>query len=204
LESKKIGSKKLKLRFHLYGVAKYSLVVNFGQYAKHTTRDRKILRGEFMERKRFIYVVVMGLIGALLISACASQGRLRVQSGSDMAMAMKDIIENHDKYIIHANEWPAGEVSAMVFDPKGDNKIIENDGWTLVNSKEQLSKLIDRSRRLIYRQFFKILGPDGQLFGYLLGGSEYVWIQTIDDSTLKLNSINWVPYQRSRYDPFMY
>ena len=155
-----------------------------------------------MERKRFIYVVVMGLIGALLISGCASQGRLRAQSGSDTAMAMKDIIENHDKYIIHANEWPEGEVSAMVFDPKGDNKIIENDGWTKVTSEEQLSKLIDRSRRLIYRQFFRILGPDGQFFGYMLGGSEYVWIQTIDDRTLKLNSINYVPNRRSRYDPF--
>ncbi len=157
-----------------------------------------------MGKKRMFYIAVIGLIWVSFISGCASQGRLRVQSRSDTAMAMKDIIENHDKYIIHANEWPAGEVSAMVFDPKGDNRTIENDGWTKVTSKEQLSKLIDRSKRLIYRQFFQILGPDGQLFGYLLGGSEYVWIQPIDDSTLKLNSINWVPYGRSRHDPFGY
>ncbi len=156
-----------------------------------------------MESKRVFYIALIGLIWVLFISGCASQGRLRVQTTSDTATAMKDIIENHDKYIIHANEWPAGEVSAMVFDPKGDNRTIENDGWTKVTSKEQLSKLIERSRRLIYRQFFKIHGPDGQLYGYLLGGSEYVWIQTIDDSTLKLNSINWVPNRRSRYDPFM-
>ena len=116
---------------------------------------------------------------------------------------MKDIQENHDKYIIHANEWPAGEVSAMVFDLKGDNRTIENDGWTKVTSKEQLSKLIDRSRRNIYRQFFKILGPNEEFYGYLLGGARYVWIQTVDANTLKVNSTNWVPDFGSRYDPFM-
>ena len=157
-----------------------------------------------MENRRVFYIAVMGLIWVLFISGCASQGRLRVQTRSDTAMAMKDITENHDKYIIHANEWPAGEVSAMVFDPKGDNRTIENDGWTEVTTKEQLSMLIERSRRLVYRQFFKIIGPDGQLYGYLLGGSQYVWIQTIDDNTLKLNSINWVPGDKSRYDPFRY
>jgi hypothetical protein len=156
-----------------------------------------------MERKRFIYLAVMGLIWVLFISGCVSQGRLRVQYRSDTAVAMKDIQENHDKYIIHANEWPAGEVSAMVFDLKGDNRTIENDGWTKVTSKEQLSKLIDRSRRNIYRQFFKILGPNEEFYGYLLGGARYVWIQTIDANTLKVNSTNWVPDFGSRYDPFM-
>ena len=156
-----------------------------------------------MEKKRFIYLAVMGLISVLFISGCPSQGRLRVQYRSDTAVAMKDIQENHDKYIIHANEWPAGEVSAMVFDLKGDNRTIENDGWTKVTSKEQLSKLIDRSRRNIYRQFFKILGPNEEFYGYLLGGARYVWIQTVDANTLKVNSTNWVPDFGSRYDPFM-
>lgn len=185
-------------------VAKYELVVKLGPRAKRTTLPSWIERGGLMEKKILFYIAVIGLVWMLFISGCASQGRLRVQSGPDTAMAMKDIIENHDKYIIYANEWPAGEVSAIVFDPKGDNRTIENDGWTKVTSEEQLSKLIEWSRRLIYRQFFKILGADGQLYGYLLGGSQYVWIETIDNSTLKLNSINWVPNRRSRYDPFRY
>ena len=89
-----------------------------------------------MEKKRFIYVAVMGLIWALVISGCASHGRLRVQSRSGIAAAVEDIKENYDKFVIHANEWPAGEVSAIVFDPKGDNRTIENDGWTKVTSRE--------------------------------------------------------------------
>ena len=157
-----------------------------------------------MKRKRIVYVAVMALISVLFISGCLSQGRLRVQSRSNTTVAMKDIQENHDKYVIHANEWPAGEVSAIVFDPKDDNRTIENDGWTKVTSKEQLSKLIDRSKRNIYRQFFKIYGPNEEFYGYLLGGERYVWIQTIDANTLKVSSTNWSPVRGSRYDPFMY
>ena len=83
-------------------------------------------------------------------------------------------------------------------------ELIENDGWTKVTSKEQLSKVIDRSKRNIYRQFFKIYGPDEAFYGYLLGGERYVWIQTVDANTLKVNSTNWSPVRGSRYDPFMY
>ena len=157
-----------------------------------------------MKRKKFICVSMVGLMGILFIFGCASYGGLRVQSRSDTSAAMRDIRENSDNYIIHANEWPAGEVSAIVFDPKGDNKTIQNDGWTEVTNQEQLSKLIDRSKRNIYLQFFEIYGPDEELYGYLLGGARYVWIQTIDANTLRVNSVNWVPIHGSRYDPFMY
>jgi hypothetical protein len=157
-----------------------------------------------MERKRFIYIAVIGLISVLFFSGCAHYGRLKVQYRSDTAVAMKDIQENRDKYIIHANEWPAGEVSAIVFDPKGDDRTIENDGWTKVTSEEQLSGLVERSKRNIYRQFFKIYGPNEAFFGYLLGGARYVFFQTIDANTLRVVSTNWVPDFGSRYDPFMY
>lgn len=157
-----------------------------------------------MERKRFIYVALMGLIWALFISGCANQGRLRVQPRSGIAAAVEDIRENYDEFVIHANEWPAGEVSAIVFDPKGDNRTIQNDGWTKVTSREQLSKLVERSKRNIYRQLFKIYGPNDEYFGYLLGGQQYVFFKTIDANTLKVVSTNWTPDFGSRYDPFMY
>jgi hypothetical protein len=117
---------------------------------------------------------------------------------------LKDIEQDYDKYIIYANEWPTDEVSAIVFDPKDDNKTIETDGWTKVTSQEQLSKLITRSNRLIFRQFFKIVGPNDDFYGYLLGGPQYVWIKTVDDNTLKLVSSNWEPRVGDRYEPFRF
>jgi hypothetical protein len=149
-------------------------------------------------------MVLMGFVGALVISGCANQARLRAQSRSGMAAAVEDIKQNYDEFVIHANEWPAGEVSAIVFDPRRDNRTIQNDGWTEVTSKEQLSRLVGRSKRNIYRQFFKIYGPNDQFFGYLLGGERYVFFKTIDANTLKVISTNWSPDFGSRYDPFMY
>jgi hypothetical protein len=160
--------------------------------------------GGLMERKRFLYAAVTGLIGALFIAGCANQGRLRALPRSGIAAAVEDIKENYNEFVIYANEWPAGEVSAIVFDPKRDNRTIQNDGWTEVTSKAQLSKLMERSKRNIYLQFFKIYGPNDQFFGYLLGGERYVFFKTIDTNTLKVISTNWTPGFGSRYDPFMY
>ena len=155
-----------------------------------------------MEKKGCVCLALVSIISLLLIYGCASGGRLKVQSGSDTKVFLKDIEKNKDKYIIHANEWPAGEVAAIVFDPKDDNRTIENDGWTKVTSQEQLSNLIARSDRLIFRQFFKIVGSNDDLYGYLLGGERYVWIGVVDENTLKLHNTRWSPAKTSRYDPF--
>jgi hypothetical protein len=154
-------------------------------------------------KRRFVYLAVLGLIWVVFLG-CASSGILRVESGSDTKVFLKDIEQDYDKYIIYANEWPTDEVSAIVFDPKDDNKTIETDGWTKVTSQEQLSRLITRSNRLIFRQFFKIVGPNDGFYGYLLGGQQYVWIKTVDDNTLKLVSSNWEPRVGDRYEPFRF
>ncbi|NNG06951.1 MAG: hypothetical protein HKM90_04390 [Desulfobacteraceae bacterium] len=156
-----------------------------------------------MGKRRFVYLAVLGLIWVVFLG-CASSGRLRVESGSDTKVFLKDIEQDYDKYIIYANEWPTDEVSAIVFDPKDDNKTIETDGWTKVTSQEQLSRLIKRSDRLIFRQFFKIVGANDDFYGYLLGGQQYVWIKTVDDNTLKLVSSNWEPRVGDRYEPFRF
>lgn len=130
------------------------------------------------------------IISLSLISACASSGLLRVQSGSDTKVFLKDIEESYDKYVIHALEWPLDEVSVIVFDPKDDNNTIETDGWTKVASQEQFSELMKRLDRLFLKQHFKILGPKGDLYGYMLGGKDFMWIKTIDENTLKLFSTN--------------
>ncbi len=155
-----------------------------------------------MEKKGFLCLAVVSVISLSLTSGCMNFAKLRVQYGADTRAFFENIEANYEKYIIYALEWPAGEVSAIVFDPKADNRTIENDGWTKVTSQGQLSKLIARSERLIFRQFFKIVGPNDDFYGYLLGGPQYVWIETIDDNTLKLINARWSPAKEDRYYPF--
>ena len=157
-----------------------------------------------MGKRKLVYLALMGLIGLVFISGCATSPIMRVQSGSNTKEFLKGIEENYDNYTIYANEWPANEVSAIVFDPKDDDKRIDSDGWTKVTSKEQLSRLITRSNRLIFRQFFKILGPNGDEYGYLLGGKQYVFFKTVDDNTLMVVSTNWEPDFGDRYEPFRF
>ena len=157
-----------------------------------------------MEKKGFVCLAVVSLISLSLISGCTNSAILKVQYGADTKAFLHNIEANYDKYITHALEWPVDEVSAIVFDPKLDNRTIENDGWTKVSSQEQLSKLIARSDRLIFRQFFKIVGPNDDFYGYLLGGQQYVWIETTDDNRLKLINARWSPARVHRYYPFQF
>jgi hypothetical protein len=157
-----------------------------------------------MEKQGFVCLAVASIISLSLISGCTNSAILRVQYGADTKAFLNNIGENYDKYIIHALEWPVDEASAIVFDPKGDNRTIENDGWTKVSTQEQLSKLIARSDRLISRQFFKIVGPNGDFYGYLLGGQQYVWIETINEDRLKLINARWSPAKEDRYYPFQF
>lgn len=155
-----------------------------------------------MVKRSFIYSAVMGVIAIWLISGCAGgYGRLRVQSGHELAVTLKDVQEHAHNYIIYAYEWPAGEVSAIVFDLRGDNKTIQNDGWTRVTSPEQLSKMITVCKRSWVTEFYKILGPNEECFGYLLGGEQYVRVEMVDANTLKLNSVRWSPVG-GRYAPW--
>jgi hypothetical protein len=155
-------------------------------------------------KKGFVWLAVVSLISLSLISGCTNSARLRVQYGADTKAFLNNIEPNYDKYVIHALKWPVDEVSAIVFDPKVDNRTIENDGWTKITTQEQLSKLIARSDRLIFRQFFEILGPNDDFYGYLLGGPQYFWIETIDDDTLKLINARWSPPKEDRYYPFQF
>ena len=157
-----------------------------------------------MEKKGLVCLAVVSLIFLSLIPGCMNSAILRVQYRADTKAFLHNIEAKRDKYIIHALEWPVDEVSAIVFDPKVDNRTIENDGWTKVTSQGQLSKLIARSDRLIFRQFFKIVGPNGEFYGYLLGGQQYVWIETIDEDTLKLINARWSPPKEDRYYPFQF
>jgi hypothetical protein len=157
-----------------------------------------------MDKKGFIYLAVASVMSLWLVCGCTNFAKLRVQYGAETKAFLDNIEPNHDKYIIHALQWPAGEVSAIVFDPKADNRTIENDGWTKVTGQGQLSRLIARSERLIFRQFLKILGPKEDFYGYLLGGKQYFWIETIDDHTLKLINARWSPAKCDRYYPFQF
>ena len=143
-----------------------------------------------MEKKGFVCLAVASLICLSLIYGCANSALLRVQPASDTKVFLKNIEESYDKYSIHALEWPVDEVSVIIFDPKDDNNTIETDGWTKVTSQEQFSEVMKRLDRFFLKQHFKIVGPKGDLYGYMLGGKDFMWIKTIDENTLKLFSTN--------------
>ena len=75
-------------------------------------------------------VVVVSLISLLvMVAGCASDAKLRLQSGPVETMTTQQLEENWEKYHILATGLHAGVPSAIIFDRKDDAREIIGERW---------------------------------------------------------------------------
>ena len=81
-----------------------------------------------------------------------------------------------------------GHPSAVMFDPKGDDKELVGERWLKVETKYRLNKLItavQKSERFesYYPSLYRIIGPDDELYGYMFTSWRHVVMKPMDDKT---------------------
>ena len=89
--------------------------------------------------------------------------------------------------------------SAVMFDPKKDDRALLADKWTKVGDQETLSQLISSiqsHKAMYYPRLWRILGPDDQLYGYLFSAWDRVpvVIKVVDDRTMWVSNLPLPPY----------
>ena len=149
-----------------------------------------------MKMKKYIFPSVTVLVFAFLISGCAltqGYGKIRPQPDSTEKMTTQALWDNRNDYNIYYAGY-YGNVSikhpsALMFDPKGDDRVLKGDRWTKVTNDIWLAKLI----RSIETQesiggpdskVWRILGPDDQFYGYMFSGWDHVVMKEVDDRTM--------------------
>ena len=117
-----------------------------------------------------------------------SYGKVRVLSRQEEKVTIQELKENWQDYTIYYAGLSVGTAAGIMLDPKNDEKTLVGDRWSKVEDQETLSELIGVIESYIqfHPRLHRILGPDGQFYGYLF----FAWlhchpvIKVVDDRTL--------------------
>lgn len=136
----------------------------------------------------------MGL-GVLLAAAlgCAGIAKLQPEQRGAGASVIQDLSSKWESYTTYAAIWPGSKPVALLFDLRADDRAIFAEGWTKVDTREDLTSLIGGLQAGQSPRLFQVLGPDGQLFGYLYTAVAGLQAQVVDAKTVRFYPVKPPP-----------
>jgi hypothetical protein len=146
-----------------------------------------------MLRNPWIYLPVM--IFLFFTLACAFPAgvpKFEPLSRGDKSATLDDLKRNWTRYAVSYGGGSVGLASALIFDPKDDNRSLVGEGYREVKDKETLDRVISVIESYISFNptLYKIYGPDREFFGFVFTAHYRPVPQKVDDKTLSLP--NWL------------
>jgi hypothetical protein len=132
-------------------------------------------------------------MAALILSVSAGcffankYGKLRLAGFSGNKMTIHELKENWEDYDVSYAGYSVGFPTAIMFDPKDDERKLTSYKWVRVKDQETLSALIGGfwvGTRDFRPKVWKILGPNGQLYGYMYTPVDHAVIKVVDETTM--------------------
>jgi hypothetical protein len=143
--------------------------------------------------KRGIYIFLC--VGLLVAGAsgCAGIVKLKSEERGAQEALIRGFSTQWDNYTIYSTVWPGNKAVALLFDLKSDDGVILADGWTKVESSQDLASLLARLQAGESPRLYQILGPDGHFFGYVYATVPVLLTQLVDARTVRVYKINPPP-----------
>jgi len=145
-------------------------------------------------------VVLISLISLLvMVAGCANYGELRLQSGPGENMTIQRLEDNWAQYHILATGVEPNVPSAIIFDRKDDGREIIGERWWELKDYKWVSETVGRIEIQVstggyYPRLWKILGPDGHLYGYMFTAWDHAVMPIRDDKTMAVLDLPMPPY----------
>jgi hypothetical protein len=145
-------------------------------------------------RKKCFLVLPLLLVFSLL-SCSGNYGRLVAQWRPEDENTIRDLAGDWGKYLVYYAGPSTSFPSAVMFDPKEDGRKLVPDKWVPVTDRAQLNEIVEWLEfRPIFRPvLFRILGPDGNPYGYLYSYKTDVLIKVTGDNTLWVSDMPLPP-----------
>ena len=145
-----------------------------------------------------IIASVFAFIGLALSTSCAEMetyGRLNPVYTKTDGISLKTVMEHWQDYHIYYAGLSTENPSAVMFDPKGDDKKIISDKWILLEDKEKISEAVHWLSNSAYLNalFYKIIGPDDQIYGYMYTAWNHVYMKLVEKNTLWVDDLPLPP-----------
>ena len=135
-------------------------------------------------------VGIILLIRVLITGCLGTYGRTRKQIGNGGEMTLAKLSETWEEYTVyyaHRSASPRrSAISALMFDPKGNDKTLVGDSWYEVEDHQTLTDAINIIQQYYYSARVEIIeGPRGDFFGYMYYSPRlHIPIKEVDPSTL--------------------
>ena len=139
-------------------------------------------------KKRFAAVsVAVGLV--LALSGCATYTGARSQMVYGNRISVQGLVKDWQNYNIYFTGHGRGHPSAVLFEPKDDDRAIIADRWWKVETYEVLADLVDSIQRQLpigfyYPRLLELVGPDNHRYGYVFTSWDHVVVKLTDDRTM--------------------
>ncbi len=144
-----------------------------------------------LKRTIFRFAGLAALIAGAL--GCAGIVKLQHEGGAARASVIQDLSAKWGSYTMFAAIWPGSRPVALLFDLQSDDRSILADGWTKVDNPEDAASLIGDLHAGQSPRLFRVLGPDGHLFGYLYTAVPGLQTQVVDAKTVRFYPVKPPP-----------
>ncbi len=146
-----------------------------------------------MNIKRIAGIVI--LIVAFIMGCSGTYGKISKQTGTEDKMTLAELRENWEEYTIYYSYRWDSRPSAIMFDPKNNDKKLVGDSWYKIEDQETLSEtIIIIQQQYDYAKVEIIEGPDKQVFGYMYYPHWLnIPVKMVDERTLFVSTLP--PYQ---------
>jgi hypothetical protein len=142
----------------------------------------------------------------LFISGCAvmdNYGRLSMQQKGDR-VTPEDLAQAWDRFNVYYTGYSVENPSAIVFDPKGDERTLHMHRWWTPVKDEKTLRVVMKwlgLRKEYDPVVYRILGPKGDFYGYMYTAWTHVTIKVVSDHTLWVDELRTPPdYAPSTWD----
>ncbi len=129
-----------------------------------------------------------------LVSGCSgttNYGKLRAEPSRGYTATVDELVEKWQSYHVTYAGVAVDNPSAVMFDPKGDERTLVSDKWIALRDQAELSLLIDslNANYGYYPVLWRVLGPDDQFYGYMYSAWDHVVIKVVDERTLWVDDL---------------
>lgn len=158
--------------------------------------------------KRIAVSIFIVMVLVLMISGCATYGTLQMESRSpyrgkaeyNNRMTIDKLVGHWQDYDVYYAGYKASRATGVLFDPKNDNRKLTNGWWQKINDKETLMyvlKWLGLRRGLYSNSLYKMIGPDGQFYGYVYTPFYHLVFKSVGNETMYVYNLdnptwNWV------------
>ena len=131
------------------------------------------------------------LFFAFFMGCSGNYGKISKQTGNGNKMSPEKFRKNVDEYQIYVATRSGRRASAIMFDPKNNDKQLVSDSWIEIKDSKTLDEKIEAIQtKDKYASVPIIMGPNLHVFGYMVYPT-YLKIpeKAVDDRTLYVSAL---------------